>query len=101
LIAEETNTMTIRCKFKVDTIKRIQSSKSKQDENGKWISEPVEMRSVEMSPVYSTDPATENKQFWDATPSGQLRFDTVNLKAVEGLELGAEYYIDITPAPKP
>jgi len=53
-----------------------------------------------MSPVYSSDPGTENKKFWDATPSGQLTFNTVNLGAVESLELGAEYYIDISPAPK-
>jgi hypothetical protein len=90
--------MSIRCKFKVDQINRIQSSK--WDAENK-VSVPVEMRSVKMSPVYANnDPAHENAKFWSATPSGQLEFNTVNLEAVEGLELGGEYYIDITPAPK-
>lgn len=95
--------MSIRCKFKVDEIKRINSSKWVADPDGKnGKSVPVEMRSVRMSPVYANnDPAHENSKFWSASPSGQLEFNTVNLEAVEGLDLGAEYYIDISPAPKP
>ena len=94
--------MSIRCKFKVDEIKRINSSKWVTDADGKnGKSVPVEMRSVKMSPVYSTEPGTENKKFWNATPTGSLEFNTVNLEAVEGLELGAEYYLDITPALRP
>lgn len=91
--------MTIRCKFKVDQINRIQSHKWVTDADGKnGKSVPVEMRSVKMSPVYSTEPGHENKAFWEATPSGQLEFNTVNLDAVASLELGGEYYIDIVPA---
>jgi hypothetical protein len=99
--------MSIRCKFKVDQINRINSSRSVEvtdPETGKksWKSEPVEMRSVTMSPVYANgDPSHENSKFWNATPSGQLQFNSVNLEAVDALELGAEYYIDIAPAPKP
>lgn len=93
--------MTIRCKFKVDQINRIQSHKWVTDPDGKnGKNVPVEMRSVKMSPVYSTEPGTENKKFWDATPSGALEFNTVNLEAVVALELGGEYYIDIAPASK-
>jgi hypothetical protein len=95
--------MTIRCKFKVDQINRIQSSKwvpndpNDSSKGGKSV--PVEMRSVTMSPVYANgDPNHENSKFWNATPTGQLQFNTVNLEAVEGLELGAEYFIDITPS---
>jgi hypothetical protein len=93
--------MSVRCKFKVDSINRIQSSKWVADPDGKnGKSIPVEMRSVKMSPVFANnDPAHENSKFWSATPSGVLEFNTVNLEAVEGLELGAEYYIDITAAP--
>ena len=97
--------MSIRCKFKVDQINRINSTRSVEvvGDDGKktWKSEPVEMRSVMMSPVYGNgDPTHENSKFWSATPSGQLQFNSVNLEAVDRLELGAEYYIDITPAPK-
>jgi hypothetical protein len=92
--------MSVRCKFKVDSINRIQSSKWVTDADGKnGKSVPVEMRSVKMSPVYgNNDPAHENTKFWSATPSGSLEFNTVNLEAAESLELGVEYYIDITPA---
>lgn len=93
--------MSVRCKFKVDSIKRINGSTSVKDDAGNWKSVPCEMWSVEMSPVYAGNDAThENKAFWDATPSGRLEFGTVNKAAVETLELGAEYYIDITPATK-
>jgi hypothetical protein len=78
--------MTIRCKFKVDSITRTMHG-------------PEEMRSVSMSPVYGDGkPDSENSKFWKWTPSGLLRFDTVNAAAADGLKLGGEYYIDITPA---
>jgi hypothetical protein len=39
----------------------------------------------------------ENALYWKWTPNGELKIFTVNAKAVEGLTLGAEYYIDVTP----
>ncbi len=49
-------------------------------------------------PVYpGDDPAHENSKFWAATPGGKLELNIVNASAVEGMEVGAEYYIDITP----
>jgi hypothetical protein len=51
-----------------------------------------------MAPV--TSGSDENKSFWKWTPSGELKFQCLNEAAVEQLELGAEYYIDITPAAK-
>jgi hypothetical protein len=100
--------MSVRCKFKVDSINRTQQSRAKvgddgkyiKDDRGNYIYEPTEMWSVKMSPVYSNEPGHENKAFWDATPSGSFEFGTVNKAAVDSLELGAEYYIDITPAAK-
>lgn len=77
--------MSVRCKFKVDSITQHAS-------NG---------TSVSMTPVYSNnDPNHENSKFWRATPSGELKFYCANPDAVAQLELGAEYYIDITPAAK-
>lgn len=99
--------MTIRCKFKVDSIKRETAHVVKRDaygvavkdERGNYIYEKGESWSVSMSPVYGNgDPAHENTKFWSATPSGSIQFNTVNKAAVDALELGAEYYIDIAPA---
>ncbi|MCE5226833.1 MAG: hypothetical protein LLG05_13380 [Porphyromonadaceae bacterium] len=49
-----------------------------------------------MSPVYSG--SEENKQFFSATPSGDITFNTVNRDAADQIEQGKEYYIDIIPA---
>jgi hypothetical protein len=75
--------MSIRCKFKLDSIT-------------KSVSSGVEVASIAMTPV--TSGSEENKAFWKWTPSGQLVVATVNAEAVAGLKLGGEYYLDITPA---
>ena len=70
-----------------------------KNERGHAIYEPCEMRTLIMSPVYgSGDPKHENTKFWQASPSGQFTLGVVNLAAVEHMELGQEFYIDITPA---
>lgn len=53
---------------------------------------------VKLSAVYSEDPEHENKKFWDATPSADLEMWISNPRAAEFFELGAEYYLDFTPA---
>jgi len=40
----------------------------------------------------------EDKRFHEATPSGQLEFQTVNWKAAEGIEIGQTIYVDIIKA---
>ena len=99
--------MRTRCKFKLDKIERSTGTrqmlgpdgKATKDERGYDRREPCEVRTLIMSPVYgSGDPAHENTKFWQASPSGQFTLGVVNLAAVEHMELGKEYYIDITPA---
>ena len=53
---------------------------------------------VQMSPVYSDDPSSENKRFWDATPSGDLDITIKNEAAAALFQLHKEYYMDFTPA---
>lgn len=72
---------TVRSKFRVHNISKHA-----------WGTE------VMLSPVYSDDPNSENKAFWDATPSGDFRMTIKNEAAAECFENGREYYIDITPA---
>lgn len=98
----------VRCKFKVDSIERTIQSVAKKNPDGSYVlSEngkshvyaPGEMWTVKMSPVYANnDPAHENSKFWAASPGGAFALNTVNKEAVDSLELGGEYYIDIHPA---
>lgn len=91
----------MRCKFKVNRIERSMGYVSVPDpaNPGKYKSAEQEMWTVKMSPVYGNgDPNHENTKFWQASPSGSFELNTVNKAAVDGLELGGEYYFDITPA---
>lgn len=56
------------------------------------------LKTIVLRAVYSPDPDHENRQYWEATPSGELRLNIVNEAASAQLELGAEYYLDITRA---
>lgn len=53
---------------------------------------------VELMPVISQDPNSENKKFWDYTPSGKLEM-TIKGAAGEMFNVGQEFYIDFSPAP--
>ena len=75
----------IKCKFKVDSIKRRPSGDT----------ENPEVHDVEMSAVYSDDPMSENGQFWAWTPAGSLTFSSLKSRSTTELEPGAEYYIEI------
>lgn len=59
---------------------------------------PVEKRTLNFTPVYSDKPESENRAFWDATPSGSLQLGVVNQEAWQHFALGKEYYLDFTPA---
>lgn len=72
---------TVRAKFKCNEI-RISEGK---------------FRSFKFGPVYSNEPDSENKSFWDATPQGSLELGITNDKAWPMFEIGKEYYLDFTP----
>ncbi|MGO9022601.1 MAG: hypothetical protein ACLQVJ_30060 [Syntrophobacteraceae bacterium] len=91
----------VRAKFKVDSIRREHASRvaGKDPKTGYPIYEPIEVRTIVMSPVYgNADPDHENTKFWEASPSGKLELGCANLAAAEVFELGQEYYIDFTKA---
>lgn len=89
----------MRCKFTLNSITRRTGSVPKVGDDGKVGYVPGETWSLEFSPVYGNgDPNHENTKFWQASPSGQFTLGTVNKAAVDSLELGREYYLDITPA---
>lgn len=78
--------MSVRCKFKVVSITRRKH----------WDSAKGDLFDISMSPV--SGGSEENKAFFDSTPSGEIKFGTINQAAAEALTLGGEFYVDITKA---
>lgn len=90
--------MPVRAKFKVDSITREMGTKY-NPETKEY--EPFEIQTIAMSPVYANgDPNHENSKFWAASPGGSLKLNCVNPEAVAQFDLGGEFYLDFTPAPK-
>lgn len=93
--------MSVRAKFKVQRIEASIGSRAsdRQDDRGRPIYEPCELRTIVMQPVFGNgDPEHENTKFWQASPSGEIKLGTINPAAWEAFELGGEYYIDFTKA---
>lgn len=100
--AHQESTM-VRAKFKIQSITRTeQTTYPHLTADGRVDHQrPVvkEMHTIKASPVYGNgDPNHENTKFWQASPSGSLELGTVNADAVAQLKLGAEMYVDFTPA---
>lgn len=77
------NSMSVRAKFKVDSIERSM-----------WGVGGQEFQTVKLSVVYGG--SEENKIFWKATPAGQITLTCVNPEAVAKFKLGGEVYVDFT-----
>lgn len=74
--------MSVRAKFKVRSV-----TEHEWAPGGK---------SVELYPV--TNGSEENKEFYKATPGGEIKLSTVNPAAAEQFKVGREFYVDFTPA---
>jgi hypothetical protein len=74
--------MSVRAKFRVHNIK----------------DQGAGLAVIELHPVYSSDPQSENAKFFDATPWGSIQLGTVNAAAAEQFKAGGEFYVDFTPA---
>ena len=71
--------MTVRAKFKVESITST--------ENG---------ASIELRPVISG--SEENEKFFKWTPGGSIQMSTINEAAAEQFKPGAEFYVDFIKA---
>ena len=79
--------MTVRAKFRVHNVQPY------TDASG-----VINGTRVSMSPVYDSNPDSENAKFYSATPWGEIVLGTVNLDAAAQFKPGAEIYVDFTPA---
>ena len=77
---------TVRAKFRVDSVEPMKGSDG-----------TVYQETIKMSPVWSPDPDSENRAFWQATPSGHLSMFINNPAAFGRFVTGCNYYLDFTP----
>lgn len=89
---------TVRAKFTVHQVNRHDRYTYEQQSDGSYTKTRGEIQDVKLSPVYSPDPESENRKFWDATPQGSIELGVINQEAWSAFELGKEYYVDFTPA---
>lgn len=80
--------MGVRAKMRCDSLEAAIDS-SQEPSGG----------TVRLNPVVNG--SEENKQFYKYTPGGTVVLSTINQAAFSQFKLGAEYYVDITPAPVP
>lgn len=71
--------MAVRAKFKVRSIER-----------STWRA-GVEVQTIVLLPVVSG--SEENKVFYEATPSGEIRLGVVKAEAAAAFQLEGEYYV--------
>lgn len=63
-----------------------------------WVKDGGLLSTIKLSPVYDSNPESENGQFFAATPSGNIELATVNPAAASAFVIGKDYYIDFTAA---
>lgn len=98
--------MSIRAKFRVTEIQRREIFSTLRDENGNKLKNDqgaeltgnVEVQTIHMTPVYSSNPNSENHKFWESSPGGKLELNCINMNAAKQFLLGKEYYLDFTLA---
>lgn len=76
--------MSVKAKFRCSEVAHVDYG------NGYSVSK------VLLFPVY--DNSEENKEFWNATPTGRLEMDIRNEAAAKHFEAGKEYYLSIEKA---
>jgi hypothetical protein len=85
--------MSVRAKFRCNYIEEHKAGVWNQETQ---TSVNVPVKTIHFSPVFTG--SEENKQFWAATPAGDLRLMSANEAASAQFEVGKEYYLDFTPA---
>lgn len=80
--------MSVKAKFKVQSITETSNCD---------VTKP-NLKTVRLSPVYDSNPESENGKYWQATPSGSIELGTINEDAAKQFEVGKDYYITFEKA---
>lgn len=88
---QEKRKMSVRAKFRVTEVQDVD-----------WGEKYGELKQITLTPVGGAagGESEENKQFYAATPGGMIVLGVLNAAAAKQFEMGAEYYVDFTPAEK-
>lgn len=87
--------MAVRAKFRVARIERSLTGGFYNEETKKH--ESREVQTIVLYPVVN-DGDAENKKFFAATPSGELKLGMVNAETAAQFDLNKAYYLDMSPA---
>lgn len=79
--------MSVKAKFKVNSI-----------EHRTGFGPNKVVATIKLSPVYSSDPESENGKFYAATPSGNIELGTINEEASKQFILDKEYFVTFEEA---
>lgn len=79
--------MTVRAKFKVTSVTR----------SAGWDG-VKELHTIKLQPV--TGGSVGNGKFYASTPSGNIELGFINEEIGKQFDIGQEFYVDFTPAPK-
>lgn len=91
----------IRAKFVVSEVRDNIQAVWEPDEKGSWKDtgrREKQGESVYMNAVYGSEPGHPNKVWSDSSPSGSFQMMISNKGAWGALEVGKEYYFDISLA---
>lgn len=88
-VEKEAIPMSMRAKFKVQSI----------TQQANWNKPGGSLYTLQLHPVSSG--SDENKKFFEATPGGQIQLSVVNEEIGKRFPIGAEVYVDFTPAEPP
>jgi hypothetical protein len=75
--------MSVIAKFKVMSIEKREH----------WVKDAGFLSTIKMSPVYDSNPDSDNARFFAATPSGTIELGTVNPEAADQFKIGKDYLI--------
>lgn len=86
--------MEVRAKFQVVSIDPVPGTRYNPETKEQ---DPIEMSNIKLEAVMDGT-SQENKEFFEATPSGQINLNCANQEAAKAFEIGAQYYVDFTKA---
>lgn len=90
----------MRAKFKVHAVTEDKASFVDPEDAAKSIEKPVfHLTLMPVGPDTKTGEFnSDNKKYWQATPSGMISLSVLNEEAVKDMKVGDEYYVSFQKA---